>query len=209
MTFSVMTASGRMVSLTDPDPESLHLPDIAMHLACIRRFNGLGISVDLHSILVSEHLPLEFALAGLLHDAHEAYTGDISRPMRRAIDTDFPSSLSSIEDCLSYEIWLKFDRRHAPRRREERLAVQVEDDRAAGIEAEVLWGGFKPISEEMVVIERWWDALPERRPCWQAAVKRQPYLGQRSDLFLSIYSSLIAGYEPSVRVCSCERPRSV
>lgn len=85
----MQTASGRPFYLLDPQPEDVSLFDIAAHLARINRFNGATrepYSVAQHSVLVSELVPPSLALIGLLHDASETYTGDISRPMKRALE---------------------------------------------------------------------------------------------------------------------------
>lgn len=77
----MVTATGRRVDLLDPKPEQIDIQDIAFHLAGINRFTGATrMSVAQHSVLVSR-LCQRMPLAGLLHDAHEAYLGDISRPL--------------------------------------------------------------------------------------------------------------------------------
>jgi 5'-deoxynucleotidase YfbR-like HD superfamily hydrolase len=38
-----------------------------------------------HSVIVSHHVPPEDALWGLLHDGAEAYSADVSRPIKRCI----------------------------------------------------------------------------------------------------------------------------
>lgn len=90
------TISGEEVDLTTPSTANIRLDDIARSLSRIARFNGhtLGdepYNVALHSVWVAEVLEAEFesgpltALFGLLHDAHEAYTGDITSPVKRTI----------------------------------------------------------------------------------------------------------------------------
>ena len=82
------TASGNPYYCFDPQPEEIHITDIAAQLARICRFNGalrddIGhYSVAQHCCLVSDHCPPELALEGLLHDAHEAYIGDMSKPVK-------------------------------------------------------------------------------------------------------------------------------
>ena len=68
--------------------ESIHIEDIAHGLAYQCRFNGQTnafYSVAQHSLLVAEMLPDSLKLAGLLHDAAEAYIGDMVKPLKRFI----------------------------------------------------------------------------------------------------------------------------
>lgn len=93
---TVITATGKLVDLGalwgDPRPvrAAIDAADIASALAKVCRFNGATsrpYSVAEHSLHVAwvmevelgitEPLPL---LCGLLHDAHEAYTGDLTTP---------------------------------------------------------------------------------------------------------------------------------
>lgn len=61
------------------------LPSIARALSHINRYTGhVGqYSVAQHSVLVARSLPIKYRLSGLLHDAHEAYIGDVSSPLKR------------------------------------------------------------------------------------------------------------------------------
>jgi hypothetical protein len=82
------TVSGAFIELTAPDWRDISLEDIAHALAALVRWNGhrrRQISVLEHSLRVAHHAPAGFRLEALLHDAHEAYTGDISRPMQKAL----------------------------------------------------------------------------------------------------------------------------
>lgn len=87
----IRTYSGENVSLIDPDPKTINMVDIAWHLAHINRFNGATrqpISVARHSIAVcmfmreSQRAHEKLAFGGLMHDAHEAYLGDMVGPLR-------------------------------------------------------------------------------------------------------------------------------
>jgi hypothetical protein len=83
---SILTFSGVYVRPLDPDPETIHIEDIAHALANQCRFTGhvkQFYSVAQHSYYVSRMAPT-YELEGLLHDASEAYLSDLSRPLKYA-----------------------------------------------------------------------------------------------------------------------------
>lgn len=71
----------------DPRPEEVDIVDIAHHLSQLCRYTGATprfYSVAEHSYLMSFAVPREHQLCALLHDATEAYLGDIGRPLKYA-----------------------------------------------------------------------------------------------------------------------------
>lgn len=83
----VATYTGRHVPVFDLRPEHVDIEDIAHALSQICRFNGHTrsfYSVAEHSVRVSQRVPEAMQAAALLHDAAEAYIGDIVRPIKRA-----------------------------------------------------------------------------------------------------------------------------
>lgn len=85
MDTKIVTATGRLFDLANPSPSDVHLQDIACHLAQICRFTGATrhhYSVAQHCVLVAECVPFKDRLAALLHDAAEAYLGDVSAPLK-------------------------------------------------------------------------------------------------------------------------------
>ncbi|MDD5414571.1 MAG: hypothetical protein PHH96_07080 [Smithellaceae bacterium] len=82
----IHTFSGIAFDLLNPKPEMILLEDIIHSLALINRFNGAAIfpySVAQHSLYVASLLPSELKLHGLLHDAAEAYVGDMVSPLKK------------------------------------------------------------------------------------------------------------------------------
>jgi hypothetical protein len=81
-----LTYTGRLVLLDDPARSEICIEDIAHHLSLLCRFGGACstfYSVAQHSVMVSWNLPQELALQGLLHDATEAYLGDVVGPLKK------------------------------------------------------------------------------------------------------------------------------
>lgn len=103
MNYTVETHSGRCVNLVEPRAESICIIDIAWSLSRQARFNGhtLGdhpYSVAQHSVYVADKVldatkDRRAALHALLHDAHEAYMGDIVTPLKRV-----PRVMHVVED---------------------------------------------------------------------------------------------------------------
>lgn len=82
----IQTYSGKQFWPLDPRSEDLDIRDIAHSLSLQCRFNGHCsefYSVAEHSVRVAGQLSEELALWGLLHDAAEAYLGDLTRPLKR------------------------------------------------------------------------------------------------------------------------------
>lgn len=68
-----------------PRIEDIAIEDIAHGLAFQCRFNGQTqhfYSVAQHSLMVASLVPRRLALAALLHDAAEAYLGDMVKPLK-------------------------------------------------------------------------------------------------------------------------------
>lgn len=102
----IQTYTGIKMFVMDPRPEEISIHDIAHSLSNQCRFTGHSrefYSIAQHSVLVSELLPAELKLVGLLHDASEAYLTDVARPVK-----EFLSNYKDIEDKLMQAIAQKF-----------------------------------------------------------------------------------------------------
>lgn len=108
----IETTGGQAINLLEPDPDTIDLEDIAQSLSRLCRFNGhtrIPYTVAEHSIMVG-YLMLylhprnrEAFLWGLLHDAAEAFIGDIPRPVKRLF-----SGVREMESRLMKAICKKF-----------------------------------------------------------------------------------------------------
>lgn len=148
----MQTHSGRIFFPLDPRHDEVDIGDIAHALACIPRFNGHSsepYSVALHSVhvarIVSRKRP-ELALAALLHDATEAYLGDIVRPLKLGMSID-GVPIQQIEARLEVVI-LEALGVPVPSA-EDRAIIREADNIALATEARDLMGNPR------------WDGLPE------------------------------------------------
>ena len=82
----IQTYTGTRFYPMDPLPEEIDIRDIAHALSNLCRFTGHVrefYSVAQHCVLVSQNCNKPNALWGLLHDASEAYIGDLHRPLKK------------------------------------------------------------------------------------------------------------------------------
>lgn len=88
----MLTASGKHFDLLDPKPEQVDHHDIFAAISKLCRFTGHCselYTVGHHSLLVMSLVPEEFRFEALMHDAAEAYTGDVGTPMKVALGDTF------------------------------------------------------------------------------------------------------------------------
>ena len=115
----LQTVSGRWVNPFDPDPEQLDAGDIARALANQCRFGGhsrVFYSVAQHSVIVSELVEqrggdAEDVFAALMHDASEAYLGDMPHPIkhRSPLGAAFKAAEGHLEEVIRERFAIKPD----------------------------------------------------------------------------------------------------
>ena len=114
----ITTYSGAKVDMLNTRPQDIHQDDIAYSLARICRFNGHTnrfYSVAEHSVLMAEHLlkadvgaPSRKMLRTiLLHDATEAYLGDLPAPVKKLLP-DYKALEARLEEVIAHRFRLYY-----------------------------------------------------------------------------------------------------
>ena len=117
--YTIETASGALVDLRNPDPATIRTTDLTTHLGRAPRFTGaigdgiLIYSVAQHSVWClnaalrrAPGLSCQDQLYVLLHDAHEAYTGDLSSPQKAALGQAIREIQASLQDAIHAHLGL-------------------------------------------------------------------------------------------------------
>ena len=131
----IETYTGGRFAPFDPDPADVQLLDIAAGLAHTCRFSGhcrQFYSVAQHSLHVSREFDdARLQLFGLLHDAGEAYLGDVPRPVKAEFD-----GVEAVEAAIREAVWEAFGL--DPPTAGEWERVMTADDRLLAYEADRL-----------------------------------------------------------------------
>jgi hypothetical protein len=162
---SIITRTGRYFDFLDPQPDMIHAVDLAWGQGMTCRFGGQSLefySVAQHARSVSYLVPEEHAFAGLMHDAAEAYIGDMVGPLKQ-LCPDFKDIEKRVEAAIfaKYGIPLPMDPciKHA----DLRMLRTEQRDLTAG--AGRNWNGLDD-----------WPPLEERIIPWAPDVAAQMWL---------------------------------
>jgi hypothetical protein len=85
----IMTVEGTFFDYDDLENNRYSIYSIAVSLSNTCRYVGQledFYSVAQHSVMVSHIVPPDQALAGLLHDAPEAFLHDVNKPLKRRVE---------------------------------------------------------------------------------------------------------------------------
>ncbi len=179
-----ITASGRVLDYLRPRPQDIHIHDIAEALSKQCRFSGhtnVFYSVAQHSCLVHDLCPIDERPWALLHDAHEAYMGDLPTPLQAALHAlggggPVVTIRRNLDNAIATAFGLQF-----PASEKTRSEVRYWDLTALSTEREVLF----PTKASRNSI--WPKDLPRPRP---AALKRAWTWSQALDQFMQRFNAL-------------------
>lgn len=113
----ITTASGNTISIDKPpDPANIDIEDIYTGLKNQCRYNGqvdTFFSVAAHcanvgAAVYKETGDISLALEGLLHDAHEAYVGDMAKPIKDWFSDTGQFGFDFLEHRIAGAIMMKF-----------------------------------------------------------------------------------------------------
>jgi hypothetical protein len=106
----MITVSGVVINLFNPDPELILIDDIAHGLANNSRWNGhtkIYWSIAQHCCMMADAAPAGEELKYLFHDVEEAYWGDIIKPLKNIIQESCPELIDRM-NSLRKMIYEKF-----------------------------------------------------------------------------------------------------
>lgn len=182
--------SGARVFITEPEETAasgaVRIEDIAHALSQVCRFGGhtrRHYSVAQHCVLVSRLVDPEDALWGLLHDAPEAYMGDLVGPFKREMPERFWKAYEHRWDSVIRHIFKvpfgpdirPWDTAYLRRAQERR--IKAADILLLGREQIDLMPFGREDAEQLGYLDgrRPWTALPRIRP-WSARKARRAFL---------------------------------
>lgn len=162
----MITYTGKHIDPLALNVEDIDIEDIAHHLSCINRFNGAlrrPVNVACHSIHVCRLLHgTGWEMEGLLHDAPEAYLGDISRGLKNSPDM----SRYRLAEFRAWDvICVALDLRSAGRP-EANEQVRWADDLMLRYEAmreSKNTAPFEPVTESELSLIRPWSPISQKR----------------------------------------------
>lgn len=167
------TFSGICVDVLNPMASDFEIYDIAHSLSQLCRFGGHSrefYSVAQHSVRVAAELPSGLQLAGLLHDASEAYLIDVPRPVKAHL-----SEYRRIEDNLLNVLFKQF-------------GISLDDKGAQLIKD----------ADDAVLAAEWKELMPRRvrldlEPKWQVLHEDAMTAAQSKTSFLRAFDIIIKG----------------
>lgn len=158
----MLTATGAALDLHYVGRNEISLLDIAHHLAQTNRYNGAcsrPYSVAEHSLLTCEIVERQLGVrdpavlqAALMHDAHEAYTGDMTQSVKLALRKVAGDAWDRFEERLQRHVLHRFD-----------LLTQY-----ISAEQSIHWADMTALATERVQL------MPAGGPAWEVLATHDP-----------------------------------
>lgn len=105
---TIHTFSGALVNLNHPKPDQMRIVDIAKGLSNTSRYGGQTrdfYSVAQHSVIITQLTSPQNRLAALLHDAPEAYLGDMVVNVKPFLP-DYKAFETKLHDAICFRFGL-------------------------------------------------------------------------------------------------------
>lgn len=172
----ITTSSGKFFDILKPEEYEFDIEEIATALSNLCRYTGhvnRFYSVAEHSVLVSRIVPERLALAGLLHDASEAYLGDVSSPLKKLLP-----DYKTIEERVQRAIASKFE-----------LGNDIDDPAVHEADKRMYWQERQSIADNGVRDKLWHQDLRATRKA--EAIGMSPLMARR--MFIKRYRELTNG----------------
>lgn len=99
----IQTCDGHYFNFIKPRADTIGIKSVAHALSHLCRFTGHTrdlYTVAQHSLMVSLIVPEQFAREGLMHDATEAYIGDVSSPLKHLLP-DYAAIEENLESVIA------------------------------------------------------------------------------------------------------------
>lgn len=141
MNNEITLCDGTFIDLINPSPEMISIETIAHGLSRISRFGAqspIDYSVAEHSLGMVQMAmydgvqDMNALFAILLHDASEAYLGDIVSPLKKHL-SEYLEIEAQMNSVIEKKFRVDFEKHHA--------IIKKYDRKILKIEKQVLWGG--------------------------------------------------------------------
>lgn len=132
----IETSTGKPYNFVHPDLRQMTVEDIAYPLSTTNRFGSHAkpfLSVAQHSVLVCDIVRYEFGdnlellQAALLHDAHEAFLGDVPRPMKPRLGEAFRKLARTADAAIAERFEISVEAMHDPRIKEADITAMTNE----------------------------------------------------------------------------------
>ena len=172
---SITVTGGEYFDILNPAAYDYPIEVIANALSNICRYTGhvdRFYSVAEHSVLVSKAITKKYALEGLLHDASEAFVGDVSSPLKKLLP-EYQKIEEAVQEAIAKSFNLVYPFPHDVHEADKRLYWAERATIAPG--KDTLWhqelrasrkvtpSGMSPIMAKRMFLARYKELTSERK----------------------------------------------